>query len=231
MDYTFHITVHVYAGEKLNDSVLVPHNKNYGIVGKDIIAPLRRINNKECRIENVENSFTVKELWNRIEYKIFGNSKRFDGESTFEFVQRHNIVKKYLLVDNLRYRIEEINKPLKYYLNKMEIPKTEKINIQLLISANAGAVFEEDGIRYYMYSRESGQHNVPHVHVDVRHETSGSFSLIDGSQLAGEKIKSKDVKKIKNMIESKKEDLIKYWNEHTDGLTVDLNQALGLIHY
>lgn len=33
------------------------------------------------------------------------------------------------------------------------------------------------------------------------------------------------------MIKSKQKELIEYWNEHTDGLTVDLNQALGLIKY
>ncbi|WP_230399263.1 hypothetical protein [Novisyntrophococcus fermenticellae] len=44
MNYIFHITVHVYAEEKLDDRVLVLHSKNYGIVEKDIIAPLRKIN-------------------------------------------------------------------------------------------------------------------------------------------------------------------------------------------
>ena len=40
-----HFTVHVYAEEKLYDEVLIPHSRNYGIVGKNIIAPLRKINN------------------------------------------------------------------------------------------------------------------------------------------------------------------------------------------
>ena len=39
-----HFTVHVYAEEKLYDEVLIPHSRNYGIVGKNIIAPLRKIN-------------------------------------------------------------------------------------------------------------------------------------------------------------------------------------------
>lgn len=45
-----HFTVHVYAEEKLYDEVLIPHSRNYGIVGKNIIAPLRKINNSnvEC---------------------------------------------------------------------------------------------------------------------------------------------------------------------------------------
>ena len=107
----------------------------------------------------------------------------------------------------------------------------DTIEIQLLLCMDAGSVFEDDGIRYYMNSREAGKHNLPHVHVDIRHEDSGSFSIIDGKQLSKEKIKSSDVKKIQRKIAAKKEELIKYWNEHTDGLTVDLDQALGLIGY
>ena len=34
-----------------------------------------------------------------------------------------------------------------------------------------------------------------------------------------------------NKINEKRNELIKYWNEHTDGLTVDLNQAFDLIKY
>ena len=36
---------------------------------------------------------------------------------------------------------------------------------------------------------------------------------------------------IKEIIENNQKDFLIYWNEHTDGLDVDLNQALGLIHY
>ena len=87
------------------------------------------------------------------------------------------------------------------------------------------------GIRYYMNSKEFGEHHTAHVHVDVRHEASGTFSIIDGTQLSEGKIKKRDVNKIQDMIEAKKETLINYWNQHTDGMTDDLNQALGIIPY
>lgn len=225
MNYIFHITVHVYAEEKLDDRVLVLHSKNYGIVGKDIITPLRKINGKEYYIKNVQDVFKIEELWDWIDFKLYGNSDIID------FVQEYNIVEKYLIFNNLRYMIEDTNKSLLFYLHKMGILETEKINIQLLINSDAGTIFKDDGIRYYIHSKESGRHNTPHVHVDIRHEVSGTFSLIDGIQLSGEGIRKSDVNKIKNMIKSKKKELIKYWNEHTDGLTVDLNQALGLIQY
>lgn len=47
----------------------------------------------------------------------------------------------------------------------------------------------------------------------------------------GRNIRRKDERKIQKVIMDKKADFIKYWNEHTDGLTVDMNQALGLIQY
>jgi len=127
--------------------------------------------------------------------------------------------------------IEDIKKPLSYYLERMGVSECQKVNIEILLDSNAGTIYEGDGIRYYMYSREYGKHNFPHVHVDIRNEVSGSFSIIDGKQLSDGKIKAKDRKKIENKINEKRNELIKYWNEHTDGLTVDLNQAFDLIKY
>ena len=52
-----------------------------------------------------------------------------------------------------------------------------------------------------MHSRESGKHNEPHVHVDVRHEYFGSFSIMDGRKLTDDYIKAKDMKKIADNID------------------------------
>ena len=50
------------------------------------------------------------------------------------------------------------------------------IDIQILVSSDAGAVFEDHGIRFYINSREGKRHNEPHVHVDIRQgEGSGKF--------------------------------------------------------
>lgn len=220
MNYKFHITVHVYAEEKLDDRVLVLHSKNYGIVGKNIIGPLRKINNEEYCIENVQNTFRVEELWDWIDFKLYGNCLKSGNNDIIGFVREYNIVQKYLVFNKLRYTIEDTTKPLLYYLHKIGLSETEKIEIQLLINSDAGSIFRDDGIRYYMNSKEDGSHNFPYVHVDIRHEVSGSFSLIDGSKLSGERIKTKDLNKIRNTIMSKQKDMIKYWNEHTDGLTI-----------
>lgn len=229
MDYMVHINVHVYAEEKLEDSVLTPHSKNYGIIGKEIISPLRKINRKDYLLKNVQNEYSVCELWDWIERKLYENV--FTPDNVLNFVREYNIVEKYLVFNNLRYTVGDESKPLKIYLQKMGVLETDIVNLELLVCADSGTVFKDDGIRYYMHSKESGKHNVPHVHVDIRHEQTGSFSIIDGTQLSDGKIKRSDKKRIQEKIKCKKKELLLYWNNHTDGLTVDLNQALGLIHY
>ena len=57
------------------------------------------------------------------------------------------------------------------------------------------------------------------------------FRLLMVSNYLMEKSKKNDIKKIERMIMNKNKEFLKYWDEHTDGLTVDLNQALGLIQY
>ena len=64
-------------------------------------------------------------------------------------------------------------------------------------------MFEDHGIRFYINSREGKRHNEPHVHVDIRQgEGSGSFSLKTAEQLTGSKIRKKDQKIIKEIIEN-----------------------------
>ncbi|MGN0383843.1 MAG: DUF4160 domain-containing protein [Eubacterium sp.] len=232
INYNIHISVHVYAEEKLADNVLTPHSKNYGIHGKEIIGPLRKINGKNFLINNVQPQYSVGELWDWIEQKLYKDSMiTYYDIRVLDFVREYNVVHKFLIFHNLRYRVDDLSKPLLYYLKKMNASNDEVVNIELLICSDAGSIFEDDGIRYYMHSRESGKHHVPHVHVDIRHEEDGAFSLVDGSQLSDGKIKNKDKKRIRQMILSHQKELLQYWNLHTDGLTADLNQSLGLIQY
>ena len=231
MNFVFNITVHVHIEDRLDDQVLVLHSNNYGIVGKEIIEPLRKMNGNEYCINDVQEDFTVQDLWDWIDIKLYGNSSKSENGNIFDLVREGDIVKKYLVFNELRYAIKDTKKPLVNYLSRMGISEKEIINIQLLVSSDAGELFNDDGIRYYMNSKEYGKHNIPHVHVDIRHKTSGTFSIIDGSRLSGKGIKKSDEKKIEEKIMSNRKDLIEYWNLHTDGLTVDLNQALRTIAY
>lgn len=224
------IEVHAYAEEKLADAVLVKHSKHYGIVGKDIVAPLRIINGKIVEM-NVPVSYSVGELWDFIDKILYEGKVTQEGDDLLAFIKEWTPIEKYFVFHNLRYCVEDYSKPVKYYLELQGKDDSDIVDIQLLLNMDAGEIFEDDGIRYFIWSKEQGSHNQPHVHVDVRHEKEASYSIIDGSHLAGDKIKGSDEKRIRKKIDENKKQLLIYWNEHTDGLTVDLNQALGLIRY
>lgn len=231
MDLKIHVTVHAYAEEQLHDEVLVPHSGNYGILGKEIVAPLRRINGKSFSIRNVEADFSIINLWDWVDERIYEIGVRFKTDPVLTLAEEFSVIQKYLVFDGLRYSVDSTEKPITYFLRLMGCKIEDTIEIQLLVCMDAGTVFEDDGIRYYMNSKEAGKHNLPHVHVDIRHERSGSFSIITGEKLSGDRIRSSDEHKIRKMIAKRRAELFDFWNKHTDGLTVDLDQALGLIGY
>ena len=234
MKILVNFTVHIYAEERLCDELLTLHSRNYGIVGKEIITPLRKINNKSIMFDVVD-SVSIKEFYGLIRSHIYSEKNNKSGQWNFEntileFIQDFNILEMYFLKDGLRYSIGDENKSLEFYLHKLGI--LNKIDLQILVSADAGSVYEDHGIRFYMNSREGKRHNEPHIHVDVRRgEGTGSFSLKTGEQLSGDSIRKKDKKIIKEVIEEHQKNFLEYWNDHTDGLDVDLNQVLGLLHY
>ncbi|WP_195565769.1 DUF4160 domain-containing protein [Blautia wexlerae] len=230
MRIMINFTVHIYAEERLCDDLLIPHSRKYGIVGKEIIAPLRKINNKSI-VFDVDDSVSIDEFYQLIRRYIYSEKNNVQQEqTTLDFVQEYDVLKIYFLKKGLRYSIADKNKTLESYMRKLGMSNT--VDIQILVSSDAGTVFENHGIRFYINCREGKQHNEPHVHVDIRQgEGSGSFSLITTEQLSNSKIRKKDQKIIKEIIENNQKDFLIYWNEHTDGLDVDLNQALGLINY
>ena len=231
MDLKIHVTVHAYAEEQLHDEVLVPHSGNYGILGKEIVAPLRRINGKSFSIRNVEADFSIINLWDWVDERIYEIGAKFKTDSVLTLAEEFSVIQKYLVFDGLRYSVDSTEKPITYFLRLMGCKIEDTIEIQLLVCMDAGTEIEDDGIRYYMNSKEAGKHNLPHVHVDIRHERSGSFSIITGEKLSGDRIRSSDEHKIRKMIAKRRAELFDFWNKHTDGLTVDLDQALGLIGY
>lgn len=231
-----HFIVHIYAEEKLCDKFLIPHSKNYGIVGKNIIAPLRKINNKYVDW-NIDDILTVEDFFNEIEEFIYYGKNNMpdpyvEGQTTLEFVREYGILEKYILKNGIRYSVEDEEKSLMYYLKKLNLDQNNIIDVQILVSANAGTVFQDHGIRFSIRCREGKNHNEPHVHINIRQgEATGAFSLKTGKQIVGDKIGSKEKKIIDKIITSHQKEFLTYWNEHTDGLNVDLDQVLGLIEY
>ncbi len=155
-----------------------------------------------------------------------------DTAHTLDFVKECKILKKYILKNGIRYSVRNEEKNLGFYLSRLSVEQNNTINIQILVSSDAGTVYRDHGIRFYINCREGTKHNEPHIHVDIRYgEATGAFSLKTGQQLTGDKIGRKDKKIIEETISLHQSEFLQYWNEHTDGLDVDLNQVLGLIKY
>lgn len=225
MDIQVHITVHAFGEEKLCDDILDQDSDSYGNAGKEIVEPLRAINGEKLQLADIDEEYKVCDFWKWISNTIYPQEVLNNGNTN----QRLDFTRKYLVFDGVRYYVNDESKSLLYYLAKMK--STNCVEVQLLLCLDAGTVFTYDGIRYYMNSHEQCSHNKAHVHVDIRHQYSGAFSIVDGEQLTDAEIPQRYVKKIQEIIKSRRKELLEYWNDHTDGLDVDLNQVFGLIHY
>ena len=124
---------------------------------------------------------------------------------------------KLILIENLSYNFET-------FIHKYKIENV--LELYLIYCNQAGSIWRDDGIEYYMNSKESGSHYRAHVHVDYKHECEASIALDNGEVLAG-KIPSKALRIVRKRIEENKEFLAKCWNEMTDGLKIDLNHYFG----
>lgn len=100
--------------------------------------------------------------------------------------------------------------------------------LYFILCDQAGTIWLDDGLRYYMHSRESGRHNTPHIHVDYRNEEGVSLSLVDGRVLDG-RIPAKAMKKARKRILENQRFLLECWNKYTDGLQVDIDHFFGII--
>ncbi len=164
---------------------------------------------------DVVQDLRIIDVANKIAEKIGFDKQRF-AESHFPI---------YLLEDD---EFVEVARPTirmsvlsKYY------DVRENLHIFFMLSDQAGDIWVEDGVRYYMNSKEAGRHNLPNIHVDYRHETSATVSLYDGEMIEGD-IPRKVMKRVKGKILDNQKYLLECWNKMTDGLRVDLNVYFGI---
>ena len=76
------------------------------------------------------------------------------------------------ILENLELvEIEDPTIPLSTISKYYDISKA--LHIFFVLSNQAGDIWVEDGLRYYMHSKEAGRHNLPHIHVDYKHEYNG----------------------------------------------------------
>lgn len=132
----------------------------------------------------------------------------------------------HIFVENDLIRINNNVYNFQKLLNKFNIQ--DNLTVYLLYCSQAGTIWNEDGIRYYMNSRESGSHHKPHVHIDYRYEEEASVAIEDGAVLAGN-IPSRVLNKVQEKIRENKKYLFQCWNDMTDGLDYDINYHFGNI--
>ena len=129
------------------------------------------------------------------------------------------------ILENLELvEIEDPTIPLSTISKYYDISKA--LHIFFVLSNQAGDIWVEDGLRYYMHSKEAGRHNLPHIHVDYKHECSATISLYDGKMVDGD-MPRRVMKRASKKIMDNQRYLMECWNKLTDGLRIDLNVYFG----
>ena len=216
------IEAHSYADEELHDEYFddVP---GYAIAGPLVMAPLAAIRGKEIEIFYDESTtlgsirqLIIERIWNR-------SLSDVDSVSDVRFT---------FLAGTERYEIENPNQNFCYIKDKyLDIEHTNRIPVCFLVSHNAGMVGPKNGpLRYYMHSREKGQHNEPHVHVRVHGSGEEVSVMLLTGKIVGE-MPYKYVKIALDEIMQNQQYYVECWNKYTDGLKVDINHSRGFIGY
>lgn len=130
-----------------------------------------------------------------------------------------------ILQDDILFGVDDLSLNFLSLLDRLKLDKS-KILIYLIYSHQAGYVLDaKDGVKYRMYSKERGKHNVPHVHIEFYVDRNASISIIDGKVLSGD-VLNKVLKIVRKRITENQYTLLSTWNELTDGLRVDLDNYL-----
>ena len=137
---------------------------------------------------------------------------------------------KIIVNERLLIAFEDTNLLLDEIIKNYNLGNT--INSLIEITCGRGEVLRcvnrDKGFRFYIPSREGKKHHNPHIHVEHRNGNSGSVDLITGEQYKNGSLTQKQMRYVRNIIDNNKKMLLEYWNNHTDGIKVDLNVALGI---
>lgn len=164
---------------------------------------------------NTEQTTTVGDITNEIMLRMKFNCEAVSSTATQTYILAKD---EFVQILNPETSIGDVEK---YY--ELE----DGLQVFLVLSNQAGTIWNNDGLRYYMNSKETGSHHIPHVHVDYKHESTASISLINGEVLDG-KLPSKVLKKVKQRVADSREFLLQCWEKYTDGLRVNINHSFGI---
>ena len=217
------VETHVHAEGQLQDHILDESLgddiDSCGIVGPEIIIFLRKNRNPRIRVAYTD-STTLQDIVNLV-YNQYG------FHELDEFF-RPSVA---FLHGGIRYWIDNKNAKFKPLVeNHLDSEKTGEISVAIYVNANAGCICEDEGIRYYMNSRERGKHNEPHIHLCSVNSCQEAVIIIRTREIIGE-FPRKLKKKAKENVAANERFFLEQWNVLTDGLKVDINRYFGLVNY
>ena len=133
-------------------------------------------------------------------------------------------------INDWLFVIEDPTQKFEKILSEKQIPVIENtIRVAIFVSFNAAEYDRFNNLRYYMNSNENCGHNEPHVHVEVLGENNMDASIeILHPEIYEGKMPIKYLKQAQKKIIREQKRLLQFWNAHTNGLTVDINQALKI---
>lgn len=217
------IETHVYEEDRLRDEMLEESLgediETCGIIGPETVLPLRRNRNPQIVLEYTETT-TIRDVVNAV-YNVFG------------YTEQDTVVlpKIAFFCGDVRYWIDDIDANFENLVEKCLDPQnTGEIHVAAYVSGDAGRICEEDGIRYFMNSRERGKHHEPHIHLLALDSCDEAVIIIRTREIIGD-FPRKLIKKARKKVEKNERFFLEQWNVLTDGLKVDINRYFGLINY
>lgn len=215
------VGAHLYAEEELCDEYFDFPKTARSINPPEMMRPLRRIRDKFINI-GIHEGVTVAEFEDQLNASIWGVNWKEIALGAELFYD----------VGYCRAEITNRDCSFTYLLDKYLDPnKTGIISVAYYVSEDAGDVYVEGNLRFYMHSNEQG-HNIPHVHVtDKNTYNQCSISIMDGELLATKEFRKKDLKEARRIIAENRDFFIDCWNKITDGIKIDINHQLGFIKY
>lgn len=217
------IETHVYEEDRLRDEMLEESLgediETCGIIGPETILPLRRNRNPRIALEYTETT-TIRDVVNAV-YNVF----RYTLQDTVV------LPKIAFFCGDIRYWIDDLDANFENLVDRYLDPqKTGAIHVAAYVSGDAGRICEEDGIRYFMNSRERGRHHEPHIHLLALDSCEEAVIIIKTREVIGD-FPRKLVKKARRNVEKNEKFFLEQWNVLTDGLKVDINRYFGLVNY
>ena len=217
------IETHVYEEDHLRDEMLEESLgediETCGIIGPETILPLRRNRNPRIALEYTETT-TIRDVVNAV-YNVFG------------YTEQDTVVlpKIAFFCGDVRYWIDDLDANFENLVDRyLDSQKAGAIHIAAYVSGDAGRICEEDGVRYFMNSRERGKHHEPHIHLLALDSCDEAVIIIKTREVIGD-FPRKLIKKARKKVEKNERFFLEQWNVLTDGLKVDINRYFGLINY